>query len=37
MEQYTAVNCMNPYSKELQKESTDQLSKYAKSYLKTVC
>ena len=37
MEQYTTVNCMNAYSKELTKVSTDQHSAYAKSYTKCIC
>ena len=38
MEQYTGINCLNPYSKELIKASSeDSLSNYAKSYLKAVC
>ena len=37
LDQYTGINCMNPYSKELMKGSQDSLSKFAKSYLKCVC
>lgn len=42
LDQYTGVNLMNPYSKELMKSANSevagqQLSKYAKSYLKAVC
>ena len=44
-EQYTGYNCMNPYSKELAFKTNlppgesflQNLSKYAKSYLKSVC
>ena len=42
LEQFTGVNLINPYAKELQRSATpdangQQLSKYSKSYLKAVC
>ena len=37
MDQYSAVNCMNAYSKELMKTQESSLSKQAKAYLRCVC